>query len=143
MPGSKKEIKNVYDEGGEFIFNVSPNEVLVNSDEKVIAIEMNKTILSEKDSSGRQKIEIIKGSNFRIDADIIIFSLGFEPEIPSFLAENGIEVNKWGGIVVDENYETSKKGIYSGGDCYRGANLVVRAAYDGKQAAHNIIKTLK
>ncbi len=143
MPGSKKEIKNVYDEGGEFIFNVSPNEVLVNSDEKVIAIEMNKTILSEKDSSGRQKVEIIKGSNFRIDADIIIFSLGFEPEIPSFLAENGIEVNKWGGIVVDENYETSKKGIYSGGDCYRGANLVVRAAYDGKQAAHNIIKTLK
>ncbi|NPA73919.1 MAG: glutamate synthase subunit beta [Epsilonproteobacteria bacterium] len=142
MPGSKKEIKNAYDEGAIFVFNVTPEEVVVNSEGKVIAIEMKKTKLGEKDSSGRQKVEVLKGSNFRVEADVIIFSLGFEPETPSFLAENGIEVNKWGGIIVDKNYETSKKGIYSGGDCYRGADLVVRAANDGKEAAHNIIKSL-
>ncbi len=143
MPGSKKEIKNAYDEGAIFVFNATPKEVVVNSDGKVIAIEMKKTKLGEKDSSGRQKVEVLKGSNFRVEADIVIFSLGFDPEVPSFLAENGIEVNKWGGIIVDENYETSKKGIYSGGDCYRGADLVVRAANDGKEAAHSIIKSLK
>jgi len=143
MPGSKKEIKNAYDEGVEFVFNVSPKEVIVNSDGKVIAVQMQKTMLGEKDSSGRQKVEIVKGSNFRVEADTIIFSLGFIPEIPSFLAENGIEVNKWGGIVINDDYETSKKGIYAGGDCFRGADLVVRAANDGKEAAHRIIKKLK
>ena len=143
MPGSKKEIKNAYDEGAEFVFNASPKEIIVNSEGRAIAIEMQKTMLGEKDSSGRQKVEVVKGSDFRVEADVIIFSLGFSPEVPSFLAENGIEVNKWGGIVIDENYETSKKGIYAGGDCYRGADLVVRAANDGKEAAHHIIKKLK
>ncbi len=143
MPGSKKEIKNAYDEGAVFVFNVTPEEVVVNSDGKVIAVEMKRTKLGEKDSSGRQRVEVIKSSNFRVEADVVIFSLGFDPEVPSFLAENGIEVNKWGGIVVDENYETSKKGIFSGGDCYRGADLVVRAANDGKKAAHAIIESLK
>jgi len=143
MPGSKKEIKNAYDEGAIFVFNVTPEEIVVNSDGKVIAVEMKRTKLGEKDSSGRQRVEVIKGSNFRVEADVVIFSLGFVPEVPSFLAENGIEVNKWGGIVIDENYETSKSGIYSGGDCYRGADLVVRAANDGKEAAHAIIESLK
>ena len=143
MPGSKKEVKNAYDEGAEFIFNASPKEVVVNSEGKVIAIEMQKTMLGEKDKTGRQRVEVVKGSDFRVEADVVIFSLGFTPEVPSFLAGNGIEVNKWGGIIVDENYETSKKGIYAGGDCYRGADLVVRAANDGKEAAHQIIKKLK
>ncbi len=143
MPGSKKEIKNAYDEGATFVFNAAPEEVMVNSDGKVIAVEMKKTKLREKDSSGRQKVEIVKGSNFRVEADVVIFSLGFSPEVPSFLAENGIEVDKWGGIIINEKYETSKSGIFSGGDCYRGANLVVRAANDGKEAAHHIIKSLK
>ena len=143
MPGSKKEIKNAYDEGAEFVFNASPKEVVVNSEGRAIAVEMQKTMLGEKDSSGRQRVEVVKGSEFRVEADVVIFSLGFSPEVPSFLAENGIEVNKWGGIVIDENYETSKKGIYAGGDCYRGADLVVSAANDGKEAAHHIIKKLK
>ncbi len=143
MPGSKKEIKNAYDEGTQFIFNVTPKEIILNSDKKVIAVRMKKTMLTEKDNTGRQKVEVIKGSDFRIDTDIVIFSLGFEHEIPSFLAENGIEVNKYGGVIVDEHYETSKKGIFAGGDCQRGADLVVTAANDGKEAAHFIIKSLK
>ncbi len=143
MPGSKKEIKNAYDEGTQFVFNVTPEEIVLNSDEKVIAIVVKKTMLGEKDSSGRQKVEVVKGSDFRVEADTVIFSLGFNHETPSFLAENGIEVNKWGGIVIDKKYETSKKGIFAGGDCYRGANLVVRAANDGKEAAHNIVRLLK
>ena len=142
MPGSKKEFKNALEEGAHFVYNASPKEILVNSDGNVIGIEMQKTMLGEKDASGRQKVEVIKGSDFRVDADIVIFALGFSPSVPNFLAENGISVNKWGGIVVDENYETSKAGVYSGGDCKRGSDLVVTAAAEGKEAATKIIKSL-
>jgi glutamate synthase (NADPH/NADH) small chain len=70
-------------------------------------------------------------------------SLGFDPEVPSFLHENGIETNKWGGIVINEDtHETTTAGIYAGGDCYRGADLVVSAAYDGREAARSIVKLL-
>ena len=105
-------------------------------------MECVKTKLGPKDESGRQRMEVIKGSEFRVSADVIIMSLGFDPATPSFLAENGIQTNDWGGIVVDENHETSTKGVYAGGDCFRGADLVVTAAYDGREAARSIVKSL-
>ncbi len=125
MPGSKKEFKNSKEEGALFTYNASPKEIIVNSNNEVIAIEMQKTMLSTKDKNGRASVEIVKGSEFRVEADIIIFALGFSASTPDFLAENGIEVNKWGTIEVDKNYETSKSGVYAGGDCKRGSDLVV------------------
>ena len=142
MPGSKKEFKNALEEGAEFLYNVAPKEVLVNSNGRAIGVEVQKTILGDKDSFGRQNIEIVKGSDFRVDADVVIFALGFSPSVPEFLAENGIEVNKWGGIVVNEKMETTKPGIYAGGDCKRGSDLVVTAAAEGKKAAEAIIEAL-
>lgn len=142
MPGSKKEYKNAMEEGVDFTFLASPKEVVV-EDSKAIAVEYIKTTLGAKDASGRQKMEEVKGSETRINADIIIMSLGFDPEIPSFLAENGIETNEWGGVVInDETHETTTAGIYAGGDCYRGADLVVTAAYDGREAARSIANSL-
>ena len=88
-------------------------------------------------------MEEVKGSEFRVNADVIIMSLGFDTENPSFLAANGIETNKWGEIIADDDtHETTTSGIYAGGDCYRGANLVVTAAYDGREAARAISKSL-
>jgi len=142
MPGSKKEFKNSKEEGARFVYNASPKEILVNSKNEVIGIEMQKTMLGAKDSSGRASVEIVKGSEFKVEADVIIFALGFSSSNPTFLAENGISVNKWGCIVVSENYETSKSGVYAGGDCKRGSDLVVTAANDGKEAAKSIIKSL-
>jgi glutamate synthase (NADPH/NADH) small chain len=143
MPGSQKEYKNAMEEGVDFIFFVSPKEIILNDKGNAIAVELIKTTLGAKDESGRQKMEEIKGSEYRVSADVIIMSLGFNPEIPSFLAENGIETNKWGGIVINENtHETTTSGIYAGGDCYRGADLVVTAAYDGREAARSIVKSL-
>ncbi len=144
MPGSKKEFKNAKEEGAEFIFNASPKGILLNSDEKVIGIEMYKTFLSKKDDSGRQRVEIIDGSEYRVDADIIIFALGFDQVNPNFLSENGIQTNRWGEILADENQECSKKFVFTGGDCFRGSDLVVTAANDGKIAAEQIaLKLLK
>ena len=142
MPGSKKEFKNAIEEGAEFVYNVTPKEILVNSDGQVVGIDMHRTILGAKDASCRQCVEIVKGGDFRVEADVIIFALGFTPSVPTFLAENGIEVNKWGGIIVGNDYKTSKVGVYAGGDCKRGSDLVVTAAKDGKEAAGHIIKKL-
>jgi glutamate synthase (NADPH/NADH) small chain len=142
MPGSKKEFKNSTEEGAEFIYNASPKEIIVNSENEVIGIEMQKTMLGAKDASGRSSVEIVKGSDFKVDADVIIFALGFSPSNPEFLAENGISISKYGTIEINENFETTKAGVYAGGDCHRGSDLVVTAAQEGKLAAKSIIKSL-
>ena len=69
---------------------------------KAIAVHMVKTVLGAKDESGRQKMEEVKGGDFNVNADVIIMALGFDPVVPGFLAENGIAVNNWGGIVIDD-----------------------------------------
>lgn len=141
MPGSKKEFKNALEEGVEFVYNVALKDVIVNNDNKVIGVNLQKTVLGEKDENKRAKIEIIKQSDFKIDADVVIFALGFSASTPSFLLENGIELNKYGNIMVNE-YRTSKNGVYAGGDCINGSDLVVTAAKDGKNAAIQMIKDI-
>lgn len=143
MPGSQKEYKNATEEGVDFTFYASPKQILTNEKGEVIGIEMIKTALGQKDESGRQRMEEVKGSEFKVNADVVIMSLGFDPLVPSYLAANGIETNSWGGIIVNDNFETTTSGVFAGGDCYRGADLVVRAAYDGREAARAIIKSFK
>lgn len=142
MPGSKKEYINAKEEGVEFEFYVAPKQLIINDKSEVIGVEMVKTKLSVSENDGRQKIEEVAGSNFNIEADVVIFALGFDTLEYSFLASNGIETDKWGQIFVDENYETTKTGVYAGGDCQRGADLVVTAVKDGRDAARAIIKKL-
>ena len=143
MPGSKKEYKNAMEEGVDFTFLASPKELILDESGTAIAVEAIKTQLGAKDESGRQRMEEVKGSEFRTNADVVIMSLGFDPVVPSFLAENGIETNSWGGIIIDEEtHETTTAGVYAGGDCFRGADLVVTAALDGREAARNISNSL-
>jgi glutamate synthase (NADPH/NADH) small chain len=143
MPGSQKEYKNAKEEGVDFTFHASPKQILVNEKGKVIGIEMIKTALGQKDESGRARMEELKGSEFKVNADVIVMSLGFDTVVPSYLAANGIETNSWGGIIVNDTYETTTQGVFAGGDCFRGADLVVNAAYDGREAARAIIKSFK
>lgn len=140
MPGSKKEVVNSKEEGVEFVFNVSPNKIIKEGD-NAVGIELLKTGLSDPDESGRQRVEIIEGSEYIEDADIIIFALGFSPEAPEFLKELKVELNSWGGVETT-NYQTSNKKVYAGGDCQRGAHLAVTAAADGREAAREIVKVL-
>jgi len=143
MPGSKKEYKNAMEEGVDFKFLASPKEIIVNDDGLATSVEIIRTTLGVKDETGRQKMQEVKGSETKVNADVVIMSLGFDLAKPSFLAENGIETNSWGGIVVDkETYETTTSGVYAGGDCFRGADLVVTAALDGREAAKSIVSSL-
>ena len=141
MPGSRKEYINAKEEGVEFDFYTSPKSLIV-EDGKVTGINMIRTQLGEADSNGRAKVEELRNSEFIIKADVVIFALGFDNVKYPFLIENGIKTDKWNGIVVDNNYETSLEGVFAGGDCHRGADLVVTAVKDGRDSAKAIVKKL-
>ena len=142
MPGSKKEVVNSKEEGVEFVFNVSPKSIVVQNG-KAAGVELLRTEMSEPDESGRQKVVIVDGSEFIEEADVVIYALGFDQEVPQFLKDANIELDKWDGIKVNENYQTSNPKIYAGGDGVRGADLAVTAAADGREAAKAIAKALK
>ena len=142
MPGSKKEYKNSVEEGADFVFFAAPKTILSNDNGEAVGVEFIKMRLGSPSASGRQSVEEVPGSEFTVEADMVVMALGFNPEVPKFLAENGIETNEWGGIVVNADNETSTAGVFTGGDSSRGADLVVRAAYDGREAANKMIKQL-
>jgi glutamate synthase (NADPH/NADH) small chain len=142
MPGSKKEVFNAKEEGVEFVFNVAPKSFITNSGILITGIELEKTQLTPLDENGKQKLEIIKDSSYIEEADVVILALGFEQETPQFIKDLNLDLDKWNGIIVDENHKTSNPKIYAGGDGVRGADLAVRAAADGKSAAKAIISIL-
>lgn len=142
MPGSKKEVRNASEEGAEFLYLSSPKHVNVDRSGKVIGLTALKTALGEPDSSGRQSCQLLDGSEFELEADIVVFALGFTCEPFDYLTHNGIDLSRYGTIQIDEHYRTNHAKVYAGGDCYRGADLVVRAALDGREAAASIVRQL-
>ncbi len=136
MGGSKKEFKNAQEEGAEFIYNIGLKQIILNSKNETIGAITQNTMVKNG------KVEFLKQSDKKFDADVIIFALGFSPSTPSFLAQYAIQCDEKGRIIVDKNFQTTQKGIYAGGDCHRGASLVVSSAADGKQAALNIVKEI-
>jgi glutamate synthase (NADPH/NADH) small chain len=137
MPGSKKEVDNSKEEGVEFVFNVSPVSI---NEEGVI---LEKTTLTTADESGRQKVQIIENSSYLQEADIVILALGFDQELPDFIKNSNLELDKWNGIKVNDDYTTSIKNIYAGGDSVRGADLAVTATLDGRESAKTIIASFR
>lgn len=137
MPGSKKEVDNSKDEGVEFVFNVSP--ISINQQ----GIMLEKTQLTTPDENGRQKVQIIPNSSYLQESDIIIMALGFDQELPKFIIDSKLQLDKWNGIKVNDDYTTSIKNIYAGGDSVRGADLAVTATLDGREAAKTIMDSFK
>jgi glutamate synthase (NADPH/NADH) small chain len=137
MPGSKKEVVNSKEEGVEFVFNVSPKSIETNG------VIVEETTMSDPDDSGRQSVKIVPNSEYLEEADIVILALGFDQELPNFIKQSGLELDRWNGLEVNEKFQTSNPKIYAGGDSVRGADLAVRAAADGKVAAKFIIDSFK
>jgi len=137
MPGSKKEVVNSKEEGVEFVFNVTPKSIETNG------VIVERTAMSEPDETGRQSVKVVQGSEYLEEADIIILALGFDQELPTFIKETKIELDRWSGIVVNGNQQTSNSKIFAGGDSVRGADLAVTAAADGKAAAKAIVESFK
>ncbi len=140
MPGSAREVGNAEEEGVEFVWLSSPKKFL--GDKIVSEVEVDKMTLGEPDQSGRRKPIKQAGSEFKVPADIVIKSLGFDPEnIPKLFNSEDLAVSKWGTIKIDlKSMETSIKGVFAAGDIVRGASLVVWAIKDGRDAAKEIEK---
>ena len=136
MPGSRREYVNATEEGARFLFLTNPVELLGNGRGQVAAARCVRMELGEPDASGRRKPRKIPGSEFDLPVDVVLIAFGFDP-VPIFVAGNSdrIEVNKWGGVVVNANQMTSVPGVFAGGDLVRGPDLVVRAVRDSRKAA--------
>ncbi len=143
MPGSAREVKNAIEEGVEFIWLSSPKKFL--GQNIVQQVEVNKMKLGEPDSSGRKKPIVEPGSEFKLPADLVIRSLGFDPEnLPKLFNANDLAISKWGTIKIDlQTMQTNIEGVFAAGDIVRGASLVVWAIKDGRDAAIQIEKYLK
>ena len=121
----------------------SPKEFIGKN--KVESLNVNKIELGEADETGRRKPVINENEIFKIEADLVIKALGFDPEnLPRLFGKEDLQVSQWGTIKVDFNtLETSVPGVFAAGDIVRGASLVVWAIKDGRDAASQIEKYLR
>jgi glutamate synthase (NADPH) small chain len=143
MPGSAREVANAIEEGVEFIWLTAPKKFI--GVKTVKEVQVNKMKLGLPDASGRKKPEVEVNSEYNIKADLVIKSLGFDPEnIPELFSIPELSVSRWGTIKIDlDTMQTNIDGVFAAGDIVRGASLVVWAIKDGRDASENINKYLK
>ena len=140
MPGSAREVGNAEEEGVDFVWLTSPKSFI--GDKKVNEVEVSKMKLGEPDASGRRRPIPVVDGEFKIKADLVIKSLGFDPEnIPKLFNSEDLAVSKWGTIKIDlKTMQTNIEGVFAAGDIVRGASLVVWAIRDGRDAAEQMDK---
>ena len=139
MPARKEEVHHAIEEG--IIFKNLNNPVKLIGDEngRVSKMECVKMELGEPDASGRRRPIEVEGSNFELDVDTVIMSIGTSPNPLIRTTTEGLEANKRGCLVVnEETLQTTREGIYAGGDAVTGAATVILAMGAGKQAAESI-----
>lgn len=143
MPGSRKEYYNAIEEGARFEFLSNPVSIYENGHGAVGSVRCVRMALGAPDASGRRKPAPVPGSEFTVDADVILVAYGFDPvPFPEDSDFNAIARNEWDGIIVDKNEMTSVPGVFAGGDSVRGPSLVVHAVRDGRKAAEGIDRYL-
>lgn len=138
MPAEEKEILDAINEKIEFLFQ--NNVVKIIGKNRVEQVELVKTDLIQRDGEERLVPINIDKSNYTIDADYIIMALGSKPE--KFISTLDLKLNKWGNVQIDDNYQTSNKKIYAGGDLAGVKGTVAWAASSGREAAKQIVKNI-
>ena len=142
LPARHEEVEHAQEEGIEFKTLNNPIEILADENDNVRAIRCIKMQLGEPDASGRRRPEEIPGSEFEMDVDCVIMALGTSPNPLIKSTTKGLEINKKGGIVVNEDGLTSREGVFAGGDAVTGAATVILAMGAGKTAAKAIDEAL-
>lgn len=143
IPARKEEIHHAKEEGIEFHFLNNPEKVLGNDKGHVCGLECVKMELGEPDASGRRSPKAIEGSEFTLDVDTVIMSIGTSPNPLIRSTTHGLEANKRGCLVVNEDMLTTKEAVYAGGDAVTGAATVILAMGAGKTAAKAIDEYIK
>jgi glutamate synthase (NADPH) small chain len=144
MPGSVREVGYSRDEGVQFLFQRQPL-ALLGEEGRVRAVSVVETQLVDA-GDGRPRPQNVPGSESELIADVVIQAFGFLPSPPEWCLAHGVELDRSGRIRVGEAgrlpLQTSHPRIFAGGDNVRGADLVVRAVYDGREAAGSIVRML-
>ena len=151
MPGSMREFVNAKEEGVKFFWNQQPIEIVaadgIDGSRIVAGIQLATTELGQADQRGRQRPEIIAGSEKVIEADCVIVAFGFRPSPAGWFKKFDIQINDWGGVKASPEqefeFQTTHAKVFAGGDMVRGSDLVVTAVDEGRRAAKGIVKFLR
>lgn len=136
MPARLEEVKHAKEEGCEFIVLTNPVEYIADEKGRVKQIRVQKMALGEPDASGRRRPIAIEGSEYLIDADVVVVAVGVSPNPIVPRSIEGLELSGKGTIVVDEDtMQSNLPGLYAGGDIVRGGATVILAMGDGRRAA--------
>lgn len=135
MPARVEEVAHAREEGVVFHMLQNAVRILGDADDRVTHIECLRYELGEPDASGRRSPVPIKGSEFLMDVDTVVVAIGNGSNPLISQTTEGLAVNKWGNIVVDENGKSSLEGVYAGGDIVLGAATVILAMGEGRRAA--------
>ncbi|MCK9548991.1 MAG: FAD-dependent oxidoreductase, partial [Sphaerochaeta sp.] len=136
MPARKEEVAHAKEEGIEFLLLHAPLKIVADAKGRVNGVELITCELGEPDASGRRRPVEIPGSEKVHDFDTVIVAIGNDSNPLIHATTDGLEVNRWGNFIVDEEtLETSIKGVYAGGDIVLGAATVILAMGQGRQAA--------
>ena len=144
LPARKEQVHHAKEEGVQFDLLCNPVEILTDDKDWVTGIKCIRMELGEPDASGRRRPVEIPGSEFTIDVDTVIMSLGTSPNPLISSTTIGLDVNKRKCIIADEEFgKTSKEGVYAGGDAVTGAATVILAMGAGKAGARGIDEYIK
>ena len=139
LPARLEEVHHAKEEGVFFDVLTNPTEIISDENGWVKGMKCVKMELGEPDASGRRRPVVVEGSEFILDVDTVIMSLGTSPNPLISSTTKGLDTNKWKCIIADdETGLTSKKGVYAGGDAVTGAATVILAMGAGKKAAEAI-----
>ncbi len=139
LPARVEEVHHAKEEGIIFDLLQNPKEILVDENGWVKGIRIIKMELGEPDESGRRRPVEVAGSEYEIECDTVIMSLGTSPNPLISSTTDGLDINRWQCIVAqEENGQTSKPGVFAGGDAVTGAATVILAMGAGKAAAKGI-----
>ena len=142
LPARHEEVEHAEEEGIIFKTLCNPVEILADENDDVKGIRCIRMELGEPDASGRRRPIEVAGSEFDVDVDCVIMALGTSPNPLIKSTTKGLEINKKGGIVVNEDGLTSREHVYAGGDAVTGAATVILAMGAGKTAAKAIDEAL-
>ncbi len=135
LPARKEEVEHAKEEGIIFKLLTNPVEILPDDNRFVGGIKCVEMELGEPDESGRRRPQVKQGSEHTIDVDCVIMSIGTSPNPLIKSTTQGLQTQKWGGIIADETGLTSREGVFAGGDAVTGAATVILAMGAGKTAA--------
>lgn len=138
LPARREEVEHAKEEGIKFELLTNPTKLIGDEHGWVKAAECVRMQLSEPDSSGRRRPVVIENSEFTIDTDMVIMSIGTSPNPLIHTTTSGLAVDGRGCIVADENGTTTREGVFAGGDAVSGAATVILAMGAGKTAAKAI-----